>query len=163
MATTHSDILISARGNGTPMRAPYMVEVEINFADFATTPDPSADDVIQAITVPANTMILAAGCEITSALTEDTATDATISIGTDADPNAWVDALDASGAAGTYGPTASTGVPEVVATANTLDVLLGSTTCDGISAGKLRVFAVLMDIDAIGTVGADEVGRDQLA
>ena len=162
MATTFSTQLVTERGNSQRGRNPYMVEVEIDFAQFATAPDPSADDVVQAITIPAGTMILSAGCEITEALTEDTGTDSTIDVGvTGIDPNGFVAALDGSGAAGTYGPIDAAGIPQMVATEDTLDVTLASTTCDGISAGKLRVFAVLMDVSALGDMGADEVSRDQ--
>ena len=36
--------------------------------------------------------------------------------------------------------------------------MTGTTT-----AGVVRCYAVLMDIDDIGSIGADEVDRDQLA
>jgi hypothetical protein len=36
-------------------------------------------------------------------------------------------------------------------------------TGDGISAGKIRVWAIMMDVSTMGDMTADEVDRDTLA
>jgi hypothetical protein len=157
---------LKAAGNvGNPTRVPYYVENVIDFADH--TVDCSSGDVVQAITIPANTMIVAAGAEIVSACTiTSTGADENATLGTDLDADKFVAVLDLdAGTAGTYGATVTgTGGFEVHGTANTLDLTLSGTGTD-ITAGKVRVFAVLMDIDAHGggDKSAAEAVRDYLA
>ena len=57
---------------------------------------------------------------------------------------------------------AGNGPITIGATADTLDVLIQAQT-GTTTAGVIRVFALLLDVDDIGTVGADEVDRDTLA
>jgi hypothetical protein len=156
---------LKAAGNyGGPGRTPYYVETVIDFSEH--TVDCSAGDVVQAITLPAETAVLAAGMEIMAAMTiTGTNADEAASLGSDLDPNKWVATIDLdAGAAGTYGASVTgTGGLEVIQAANTLDVVLSGTGSD-ITAGKLRVFAVLMDISYLGSdKSANEVDRDVLA
>ena len=65
-----------------------------------------------------------------------------------------------SATAGTYSTLANTACP-IITGADTIDMLLIGTTPD--TAGKIRVFACLMDVDSMGTQAADEVDRDLLA
>jgi hypothetical protein len=157
--------LQAATGNSRPTRNVYMVENTINFADH--TVDPSAGDVVQAITVPAGSVIMAAGLEVVTALTldNDADNDVTIDLGTDTEADKYVDGFDADAAtAGTYAAAdAAAAGPEVHGTANTLDMTFAATSADGISAGKIRVWAVMLDIAEIGDKTANEVDRDLLA
>jgi len=162
MATV-TTALQAATGNSQRGRNAYMVENTVNFADH--TVDPSAGDVVQAITVPAGSLILAAGLEVITALTiANTGSDETIDLGTDTEADKYVDGFDADAAsAGDYAAADATAAgPEVHGTANTIDMTFAGTG-DGISAGKIRVWAIMMDVSTMGDMTADEVDRDTLA
>ena len=167
-AGTISTLAVDARGTSTtPSRAPYFVEANIDIAAAVTAKGTAleADEIIQAITVPANTMILTAGIEVTTAVDASSA-DAVLSLGvTGGDVDRFVAAFefDADDApAGTYATMADGTAPVIIgSTEDTIDIELDSITTAPVS-GVLRVFAVLMDIDALGG-SADEVVRDQLA
>lgn len=161
MATITSALAVE-RSQGLPGRLPYLVEVEIDFADI--TVSPSAGDVVQALTIPANHMILTAGLEVVEAVTANAA-DAVMTLGTDTDADEWVTAFDIDAAStGDYAPVAAAATAEVHGTANTLDLTFSATTASAISAGKVRVFALVLNVDGLGSdKGADEVDRDQLA
>lgn len=161
MATV-SSVVSAARGSDARGPVPYLVENEIDFSTVAVAPN--AGDVVQAISIPANTMILSAGLEVTAALGVTGGTDAVVTLGTDTDADEWVTAFDADGAStGAYAPVAAAATAEIHGTANTLDLTFSATNVSSIDSGKFRVFAILMDIDAIGAMGPDEVDRDQLA
>ena len=139
----------AAGGRGNPSRKPYMVEVEIDLAAAATAKGSAlaAADVIECISVGANTVVMFAGAEITTAPSGG---------------NAFVDGMTVTGAsAGDYGTLANTACPILVTTADTIDMLLIGTTPD--TAGKIRVYACLMDVDSMGAQAANEVDRDLLA
>jgi hypothetical protein len=81
--------LKAATGNSQRGRNVYMVENTLDFANI--TADPSASDVVQAITIPAGTMIMAAGMEVVTSITGANGTDVVAALGTDLDPNKFVD------------------------------------------------------------------------
>ena len=167
-AGTISSLVVAASGTGTtPSRSPYLVEATIDIAAAVAAKGGvlEADEIIQAITVPANTMIMTAGIEVVTAVDASSA-DSVLSLGvTGSDVDRYVAAFefDADDApAGTYATMADGTAPIIVgSTADTIDIELDSTTTAPVS-GVLRVFAVLLDVDALGG-GADEVDRDQLA
>ena len=158
---TISTYVESVRGAGGPNRAPYIVERIVDFA--AEGVNQSTADVLQVLTIPANTMILTAGLEMTEvAVQASAATDATVSLGTDTDADEWVATFDIDGASvGDYAPVAAAATAQIDGVANTLDLTFAGTDAS-FTAGKARVFAILMDVDAVGG-GAAEVDRDQLA
>jgi|TARA_S200002703_G_scaffold78259_1_gene67397 hypothetical protein len=159
MATITS-LLKAATGNSQRGRNPYMVENTIDIV--ATTVDPSSADVVQAITIPAGTKIMAAGVEVVESATMNTGTDATVTLGA-ADPDEYVTAFDIDGAAdGAYAPSATVAADVVLASADTLDLTFAGTGAS-FTAGKLRVYAVMMDVSSQGDTSADEVDRDTLA
>lgn len=162
MATVTS-VVSSARGNSQRGRNTYMVENTIDFAGI--TVDPSAGDIVQAITVPAGTAIVGAGMYFVTAPTVDNGTDAVATLGTDTDADKYVAALDFDAAsAGDYAAAVTgTGGIEVQGAANTIDITFSATNADGISAGKVRVWAILADITGMGDMAANEVDRDTLA
>jgi hypothetical protein len=160
---TITTALQSVQGYGNPGRKPYLVENEIDFADHAV--DPSAGDVVQALTIPAGTAILSAGIHVTDALGVTGGTDAVATLGTDVDPDEYVTGFDADGAStGDYAPMAAAATVEVHGSENTLDVTFSATNVSSVDSGKFRVWAMLMDIDPVGfNQEANEVVRDQLA
>jgi hypothetical protein len=142
---------------------PYLVDKSINFATAATAKGSAlaAADVIEAISVPVNTVILNAGLEVTTVLGGES-NDTTFDLGTGVDADVFVDGFDAdAAAAGAYAQNAAAFQPLVVgATADTIDITIATATTAPTS-GVVRVWAVLMNVD--GRIAADEVDRDQLA
>jgi len=161
MADTFTSTLLPETGNSQRGRNVYIVEKEIDLTAVAI--DPSNGDIAQMITVPANMYIVHAGVQVVESATMNTGTDATVILGTDLDPNEFVAAFDIDGATdGAYAP-AITPLDVVVQTAaNTLDLTFAGTGAS-FTAGKLRVFAMLMDVSSQGDTSANEVDRDTLA
>ena len=155
-----TSLLKAATGNSQRGRNPYMVENTIDIV--ATTVDPSSGDVVQAITIPAGHKIMAAGVEVVESATMNTGTDATVTLGA-ADADEYVTAFDIDGAAdGAYAPSVTVSADVVLASADTLDLTFAGTGAS-FTAGKLRVYAIMMDVSSQGDTSANEVDRDQLA
>jgi hypothetical protein len=150
--------LAPAMGNSQRGRNPYMVEQVVDLTANSINPN---GDVVQCITVPANTKILAAGFQVTSSATQNTGTDATAALGTGADDNEYVTAFDIDGAAdGAYAPSVTVSADLVIGSADTLDLTLTGSGAS-FTAGEIRVYAVMMDVSALGEMEAAEVSRDQ--
>ena len=159
MATITS-LLLPATGNSNRGRMPYQVELSIDLTAQAI--DCSSADVVQCITLPANTHILHAGVQVVTSATMDTGTNATVTLGA-ADVDEYVTAFDIDGASDlAYAPSVTPSAEIVLATADTLDLTFAG---DGatFTAGKLRVYALLMDVSEQGSSSANEVDRDTLA
>ena len=159
MATITS-LLLPATGNSNRGRMPYQVELIIDLTAQAI--DCSAPDTVQCITLPANTHILHAGVQVVESATMNTGTNATITLGA-ADVDEYVTAFDIDGASdGAYAPSVTPSAEVVLATADTLDLVFGG---DGatFTVGKLRVYALLMDVSEQGSTSAVDVDRDYLA
>ena len=152
LANTHGS---SARG-----RQPYYVQQIVDLTANSINPN---GDVVQVLTVPANTKIIAAGFQVTSSATQNSGTDATAILGTAVDDNEYVAAFDIDGASdGAYAPCATPAGEVVITSADTLDLTLAGGGAS-FTAGKIRVYAVLQDVSDIGEMEADEVDRDLLA
>lgn len=147
----------------TAGRMPYFKEVLIDFAAAATAKGSAlaAADVIEAISVPANTMIINAGLEVITVAGGES-NDTTVDLGvTTTEPDIFVDGYDLDAAsAGAYAQNAAAYQPLVIGSADTIDLLIATATTAPTS-GVVRVWAVLMDID--GRKTAAEVDRDVLA
>jgi len=159
MATITS-LLLPATGNSNRGRMPYQVELIIDLTAQAI--DCSSADVVQCITLPANTHILHAGVQVVESATMNTGTNATITLGA-ADADEYVTAFDIDGASDlAYAPSVTPSAEVVLSSADTLDLTFAG---DGatFSAGKLRVYALLMDVSEQGSTSANEVDRDTLA
>ena len=147
----------------TAGRMPYFKEVLIDFAAAATAKGSAlaSADVIEAISVPANTLILNAGLEVVTVAGGES-NDTTVDLGvTTTEPDIFIDGFDLdAAAAGAYAQNAAAFQPLVIGTADTIDLLIATATTAPTS-GVVRFFAILMDIDARKT--AAEVDRDTLA
>ena len=155
-----------ARGNGTVAgRDVYYVQNTIDWAAAATLKGSAlaAADVIEAIAVPAGTMILNAGIQVMTVSTGESA-DNTLDLGvTGTEPDNFVDGFDLdAAAAGAYAQNAAAFQPLVIATADTIDVLIATATTAP-TGGKIRVWAALMDIRDDGGKFGGVVDRDTLA
>lgn len=153
----------AATAGRTVGSVPYLVDVTIDFAAAATAKGSAlaAADVIEALSVPVNTVILNAGLEVITALGGES-NDTTFDLGTAVDADVFVDGFDAdAAAAGAYAQNAAAFQPIVVgSTADTIDITIATATTAPTS-GEVRVWAVLMNVD--GRPAATEVDRDQLA
>lgn len=153
----------SATAGRTAGAVPYLVDVTIDFAAAATAKGSglAAADVIECLTVPANTLILNAGLEVITVLGGESS-DVTFDLGvTTTEPDNFVDGFDAdAAAAGAYAQNAAAFQPLVMASADTIDLLIATATTAPTS-GEVRVWAVLMNVD--GRPARASVDREQLA
>lgn len=162
----------NAVGAGThPSRGirqmPYVVENVINFASATTAKGSAlaASDIIEALQIPAQSVVLSAGYEVLAAANASPACDVTLSVGvTGVSAESFVNraALTSSTAVGAYPTSATAGYPIVTGVADTLDVLIYSSTT-AVSTGKIRVWAVLCDLQDRREIDGLSVDRDQLA
>ena len=142
---------------------PYVVENLVNFATATTTKGSAlaASDVIQCISVPAQTAVLAAGYEVIATATGDVL----LSVGTTQLATAFVSsqALTGSTAVGAYPTPSATAYPAVFgASAGTVDITI-STSTTTLSAGTVRVWAILCDVQDRREGAGLSADRDQLA
>ena len=152
--------LANTHGSSSRGRQPYYVQQIVDLTANSINPN---GDVVQVLTVPANTKIIAAGFQVTSSATQNSGTDATAILGTAVDDNEYVAAFDIDGASdGAYAPCATPAGEVVITSADTLDLTLAGGGAS-FTAGEIRVYAILQDVSDIGEMEADEVGRDQLA
>jgi len=152
--------LANTHGSSSRGRQPYYVQQIVDLTANSINPN---GDVVQVLTVPANTKIIAAGFQVTSSATQNSGTDATAILGTAVDDNEYVAAFDIDGASdGAYAPCATPAGEVVITSADTLDLTLAGGGAS-FTAGEIRVYALLQDVSDIGEMEADEVGRDQLA
>lgn len=140
-------------GNATPasvdsVRMP--VHYEERLVDFATalTIKGSAlasADVIQAIPIPPNAVVLAAGVQIIVAANSTTTT---VGIGNTVSTSIYVTGFDVQGGTvGACAPSNSAAYPTVYGAAGTVDVIL-STLTGTLSTGQIRVWALYGDTNA---------------
>jgi hypothetical protein len=124
--------------------------------ELTATGDLTSTGAKTVATLPAQTVILAAGVEVTEALAGATAL--TFDLGTGADDDEFVAAYAlASKTVGAVAPS----LPGIayIGSEDTLDVTVDTLTGTA-TAGKIRVWALVADVDG---KGADEVDRDLLA
>jgi hypothetical protein len=140
---------------------PYVIEATLNFATATTTKGSAlaATDVIEVLDIPAESVVLSAGYEVTAAITGDVTVDVGVT-GIDADNFIDGATLAAATAVGTYAQQAAAFQPIILQSADTIDVLIATSTT-AISAGSIRVWAVVCSV--ADRVGPAEVDRDQLA
>ena len=135
------------------VRTPYLVENTIDVSQINSAAGTAQNDVLQCIDVPAETLIMAAGVEVLTACSSSVVIDIGVTGSTAgfSDPDAFVDAYDATGAA--YAPRdVADAAPMIICkTADTIDALMAGAAS---AAGKIRVWAVLCDI-----AGVDETDR----
>jgi hypothetical protein len=155
----------AAGGVGNPNRKPYLVEKEIDFAAAATAKGSAlaAADVIEAISVPAGTMVINAGLQVVTANVGGS-NDVALDLGvTGVDADVFVDGFDYdAAAAGDYAQNAAAFQPVVIGAADTIDLLIQAATTAP-TGGKVRVWALLMGVGAVGVTEAAVADRDQLA
>jgi len=139
MATYNVTGVGGTTGHPSNTRSPYLVENTIDVSAVNSDAGTANGDILNALDIPAETLIMEAGIEVTTALSSS----ATMDLGiTGGDVDRYVDGD--TNATGYSTLTATARV--VVASADTLDILTAGAAS---SAGKLRVWAVLCDISGI--------------
>ena len=154
MATYNVTGVGGTTGHPSNGRTPYMVENTIDVSAINGDSGSAQNDVLQCIDVPAETLIMAAGVEVLTACSSSVVIDIGVT-GSSAgfsDPDAFVDAYDATGAAYAPRDVADAAPMLTIKTADTIDALMAGGAS---SAGKIRVWAVLCDIS-----GIDETDRN---
>ena len=149
MATV-SKVTGGTAGHPSTRRKPYYVENTIDNSLF----DPASGDIIQALNVPAETLVIAAGLEVLTASSSSVTMDLGITGSTAGhhDPDCWVDGYDATGTGLAPMDAVDAAAMLVVKTADTIDILTGGAQD---TAGKVRVWAVMCDVS-----GSDETASN---
>ena len=125
-------------GHPSNGRTPYLVENTIDFTPF----DPAANDIVQAIDVPAESIVMNAGLEVLTV----SPSGVTLDLGDANDVDKYVDGYDSTGAG--YGAAVinASNVGHVYGSADTIDIkVLGAQD----TAAKVRVWAVICDISGV--------------
>ena len=139
MATYNVTAAGGTTGHPANGRTPYLVENTIDISAINSNSGTANGDVVQALDIPAETLIMEAGIEVITALSSS----ATMDLGiTGGDVDRYVDGD--TNATGFSTLTATARV--IVSSADTLDILTAGADS---SAGKVRVFAVLCDISGV--------------
>jgi len=139
MATYNVTGVGGTTGHPSNGRTPYLVENTIDVSAVNGDSGSANGDILYAIDIPAETLIMEAGIEVITALSSS----ATMDLGiTGGDVDNFVDGdTNATGYA-----TLTATARLVVASANTLDVLTAGAAS---SVGKIRVWAVFCDVSGI--------------
>ena len=135
------------------VRTPYLVENTIDVSAINGDSGTADGDILQCIDLPAETLVMNAGVEVITACSSSVTIDIGIT-GTTAgfsDPDAFVDAYDATGASYAARDVADAAPMLTCKVADTIDALMAGAAS---TAGKIRVWAVLCDI-----AGVDETDR----
>ena len=143
MATV-SKVIGSTAGHPSTRRKPYWVENTVDFSLF----DPAANDVVQMLNIPAETLIINAGIEVLTA----SASGVTLDLGDGGDVDRYIDGLDSTSTGLGALVTNVSNVGHVYGSADTIDVkVLGAQD----TSGKIRVWALMCDIS-----GSDETASN---
>ena len=151
-----------ARGVDNVTRRPYMVQNIVDFAEAVTTKGTALaqGDVIQALSIPAQSLILSGGLQVLTARV-GTTTDLTLDVGfTGGDVDAFVDGYDFDAAAvGAHATTVVANFPQHLVAADTVDILL--TTMTGtLTGGKVRLWAWIAEYSDVGDKYGGLAARD---
>ena len=139
MATYNVTGVGGTTGHPSNGRTPYLVENTIDVSAVNGDSGAAQNDVLQAMDIPAETVIMEAGIEVLTACSSSVTLDLGITGGdvdiyTDGDTNA------------TGYSTLTATARHVAASADTLDVLVLSAAS---AAGKIRVWAIMCDVSGI--------------
>lgn len=161
MATIDQTQTGTSTGHPSPRgtRQLYLVEVLVKGSEVAATKGSALAnlDVIQVLDLPAETRVLSGGAELQVADTDGSA-DILMDVGFGGDVDAFIDAADPSGSLGFFAPGTGGNIITTafdVATADTIDIVLGQTTSFSSNDDwEVRVFALVMDISGLPELGA---------
>jgi len=150
----------STSGTYNWMAVPTLYSNVIDFADVLAAKGSAlaAADVIEAIRFPAGVLILGAGIQT---IAVDDATTLTLDLGiTGGDVDGFVDGYDqAAASAGAYATSLfdTSEIHTIMTTADSIDVLFATLT-GTLTVGKIRVWALIVDINGQKQPGIAQVG-----
>ena len=140
MATYDLTAAGGTTGHPSNGRTPYLVE---NTIDMSTSGfQPAANDIVQALDIPAESIVMNAGIEVLTA----SPSGVTLDMGDGDTVDIYVDGLDSTstGYSAVHQDVLSTG--KIYASADTIDIkVLGAQD----TTGKVRAWAVVCDISGI--------------
>jgi len=139
MATYNVTGVGGTTGHPSNGRTPYLVENTIDISAVNGDSGTTSGDILYALDIPAETLIMEAGVEVLTALTSSVTMDLGITGG---DVDIYVDGDTNATGYGTLTATAR----HIASSADTLDILTGGANS---SAGKVRVWAVMCDVSGI--------------
>jgi hypothetical protein len=139
MATYNVTGVGGTTGHPSNGRTPYLVENTIDVSAVNGDSGTTSGDILYALDIPAETLIMEAGIEVLTALTSSVTMDLGITGG---DVDIYVDGDTNATGYGTLTATAR----HIASSADTLDILTGGANS---TAGKVRVWAVLCDVSGI--------------
>ena len=141
---TVSKVIGGTSGHPSTRRKPYWVENTVDFSLF----DPSADDIVQILNVPAETLVINAGLEVLTA----SASGVTLDLGDGGDVDRYIDGLNSTSTGHGAQVINASNVGHVYGSADTIDVkVIGAQD----TSGKIRVWALMCDIS-----GSDETASN---
>ena len=159
MATVN---LVTTGSIGLPGRrgvAPVsVIETEVDFADVLASKGAAleASDVVQAIAVPAGTIVMGVGLEVVTAADSTTLT---LDVGDGTDADGYVDGADGKTVGMNYrvhtlnaGATVGLTAGKAYTASDTIDITMATLT-GTLTTGVVRVFAIVADLDH-GTTSA---------
>jgi hypothetical protein len=123
-------------------RVPYLVERTFSLVDIP------ANDVVEAIAVPAETIVLAAGVEYLTAVTGLTTPALLLGYGGDTDEWAASHTAASAAYATPVGDGTAGAVHKIFTSADTIDLVVGAAS-GTVTAGVARVWALMIDISGV--------------
>ena len=139
MATYNVTGVGGTTGHPSNGRTPYLVENTIDISAVNGDSGTTSGDILYALDIPAETLIMEAGVEVLTALTSSVTMDIGITGG---DVDLYVDGDTNATGYGTLTATAR----HIASSADTLDILTGGANS---TAGKVRIWAVMCDVSGI--------------
>ena len=144
-------------GHPSNGRTPYLVENTIDISAIDGDAGTADGDILQVMDIPAETLVMAAGVEVLTALSSSATIDIGWATATSGNPSAdadrWIDGDTNAvgyGTLRTVTDNATTGLPfgnaVVFPVADTIDATIAGAAS---SAGKIRVWAVMCDVSGI--------------
>jgi len=138
----------------------YFIEnanVDLDDAEAEKGSALAANDVIQVLDIPANSVIIAAGIEVLTAQSGSAVLTFDLGV-TGGDVDNFVDGFDVVAAvAGDYAAQPVAYAPVVVPSADTLDILIASLSTTN-TGGLFRVWAIVADVDGTRKPGLTALG-----
>ena len=144
-------------GHPSNGRTPYLVENTIDISAINDATGTASGDIVQALDIPAETLVLCAGVEVLTALSSSATIDIGWASATSGNPTAdgdrWIDGDTNATGYGTLRSVtdnATTALPfgnaVLFPAVETIDATIAGADS---SAGKIRVWAVLCDVSGI--------------
>ena len=138
MATYDLTAAGGTTGHPANGRTPYLVENTIDFSAF----DPAADDIVQCLDIPAESMVINAGLEVLTV----SPSGVTLDLGDGGDVDRFVDGHDSTATGFAANVINASNIGHVYGSADTIDIkVIGAQD----TSAKVRVFAVVCDISGV--------------